>query len=180
MKKRIILKDKTFQESYSSSVIESAVKRISKDIKRDVAGTNPLFLVVLNGAFMFASDLLKEIDIPDAEISFIKLSSYSGSSTTGVVRSVIGLTESIENRSVVIIEDIVDTGITMNYLISEIEGRGAKEVKVVSLVSKPDALQESVTIDYLGFEIANEFIVGYGLDYDGLGRNFKDIYTVIE
>lgn len=180
MKRRIILKDKTFQESYSSSVIESAVKRISKDIKRDVAGTNPLFLVVLNGAFMFASDLLKEIDIPDAEISFIKLSSYSGSSTTGVVRSVIGLTESIENRSVVIIEDIVDTGITMNYLISEIEGRGAKEVKVVSLVSKPDALQESVTIDYLGFEIANEFIVGYGLDYDGLGRNFKDIYTVIE
>jgi len=174
----IQIKDKTFRLSIPESEILAAVRKVAEDINRDIAGKNPLFICVLNGAFMFAGDLMKNVNIP-CEITFVKLSSYEGLYTTGSVKEVIGLSESVVGRNVVIVEDIVDTGITMERILSSLRAKGANEIKVATFLQKPDALQRDITVDYVAMKIPNDFIVGYGLDYDGYGRNLKDIYTVV-
>ena len=175
---KIQIKDKEFALSIPESDILAAVKRVGEDINKDLMGTNPLFICVLNGAFMFAGDLMKTINIP-CEITFVKLSSYEGIYTTGAVKEIIGLNESVVDRNVVVVEDIVDTGITMERILSSLKAKGAKSIHVATFLQKPDALQRDIQIDYIAMKIPNDFIVGYGLDYDGFGRNLKDIYTVV-
>jgi len=175
----IRIKDKTFEIFIKESDIQAVIKDVAEKINTDLAGKNPLFLVILNGAFMFAADLMKSITI-DCQISFVKLSSYSGTQTTQVVRELIGLDSSIEDRCVVIVEDIIDTGMTMEYLLRNLKGLGAKEVRIATLTFKPDAFRYDYPIDYIGMSIPNNFIVGYGFDYDGYGRNSADIYKIIE
>jgi hypoxanthine phosphoribosyltransferase len=177
--KTIKVHNKEFSKFIDASQIEKAVETIANQINTDLAGKNPLFLVVLNGAFMFAADLLKKITIP-CQISFVKLSSYIGTSTTSVVRELIGLDEVLTGRAVVIIEDIIDTGITMGVTIEKLKKLEASEVRVATLLFKPDAFRMNYEIDYIGMEIPNDFIVGYGLDYDAHGRNYPDIYKIIE
>ena len=171
--------DKKFALSIPEAEIQAAVRKVAEAINHDIANTNPLFICVLNGAFMFAGDLMKSINFP-CEITFVKLSSYEGFTTTGNVKEVIGLSESVVGRNVVVVEDIVDTGITMERILSSLKTKGANEIRVATFLQKPDALQRDITIDYVAMRIPNDFIVGYGLDYDGYGRNLKDIYTVVE
>jgi len=173
----IKVKDKEFKLSISAEQIAEAVERLAADINRDLKDKNPLFLVVLNGAFIFAADLYRKITI-ESEISFVKLASYSGTSSTSDVKELIGLNERLRGRTVVILEDIIDTGTTMQYLINKLLYLGVADVKLAALLFKPNAFRESFRIDYLGLEIPNEFIVGYGLDYDGFGRNYADIYKI--
>ncbi len=175
----ITIKDKDFRISISQEEIQKAVKKVGEAINKDMFDKDPLFICVLNGAFMFAGDLMKVVDIP-CEITFIKLSSYEGLYTTGTVKEVFGLNESVVDRNVVVVEDIVDTGITMEKIISSLQAKGAADIKVATFLQKPDALKRDITVDYVAVKIPNEFIVGYGLDYDGYGRNLKDIYTVVE
>ncbi len=167
-----------FSEFIDANEIAKAVKRIASQVNKDMEGKNPLFLVILNGAFMFAADLMKEISIP-CEISFVKLSSYIGTKTTSTVRELIGLDEVLHDRTVVIVEDIIDTGITMGVTTEKLRKLEAKEVKIATLLFKPEAFKMNYKIDYLGIEIPNDFIVGYGLDYNGQGRNLPDIYKII-
>lgn len=171
------IKDKVFNLSIPEETIIGQVKRVAAEINRDLADSNPIFLCVLNGAFMFAGDLMKHINIP-SEISFVKLSSYSGTESTGRVKQLIGLSNTLRGRTVVIVEDIVDTGLTMLRLLDLIREHEPKEVRICSLLVKPDKLKVDLHIDYVAMEIPNEFIVGYGLDYDGQGRNLPAIYTV--
>ncbi len=175
----IQIKDKTFAISIPAEDIQKEVARVAGEINRDLADKNPLFLSVLNGAFMFTSDLIKQITIP-CEISFVKLASYQGVSSTGTIKEVIGINEDISGRTIVIVEDIVDTGLTMQRLIETLGTRGPKEIRIASLLLKPDKLKVDLSIDYVAMCIPNDFIVGYGLDYDGYGRNYADIYTVVE
>lgn len=175
----IQIKDKKFALSIPESEILNAVRLVGEDINRDLAHKNPLFICVLNGAFMFAGDLMKTVSVP-CEITFIKLSSYDGLYTSGVVKEIIGLNESVVGRTVVVVEDIVDTGITMERILSSLRAKGASEIRVATFLQKPDALQRDIQVDYVAMKIPNDFIVGYGLDYDGYGRNLKDIYTVVE
>lgn len=146
----------------------------------DLQGKSALFVCILNGSFMFAADLMKELELNDAEISFLKLASYAGTSSTGEIRELIGLNEEIKDRTVVILEDIVDSGHTIADVISQVSKKGAREVKIATLLFKPDALKMKVDLDYVGIVIPNDFIVGYGLDYDRRGRNLKDIYTLVK
>lgn len=174
----ITIKDKQFKLSISENEIQKAVQKVGEAINKDLADKDPLFICVLNGAFMFAGDLMKVVDIP-CEITFIKLSSYEGLYTTGTVKEVFGLNESVVGRNVVVVEDIVDTGITMEKIITSLEAKGAADIKVATFFQKPAALKRDIKVDYVAMKIPNEFIVGYGLDYDGYGRNLKEIYTVI-
>jgi hypoxanthine phosphoribosyltransferase len=176
--KTIKVKDKEFKLSIRAEEINEAVERLAAEINRDLKDKNPLFLVVLNGAFIFAADLYRKITI-ESEISFVKLASYSGTSSTSDVKELIGLNEKLKGRHIVILEDIIDTGTTMQYLINKLLYLGVADVKLVALLFKPNAFRESYRIDYLGMEIPNEFIVGYGLDYDGFGRNLPDIYKIV-
>lgn len=171
--------DKEFSKYIDAQEIDAAVTNVANQINAEMADKNPLFLVVLNGAFMFASDLLKKINFP-MEISFVKLSSYVGTQTTSVVRELIGLDEVLHDRTVIIVEDIIDTGITMGVTTEKLKKLEAKEVKVATLLFKPDAFRMNYKIDYIGINIPNEFIVGYGLDYNGHGRNIPGIYKIIE
>lgn len=175
----IQIKDKKFAVSIKEEDILKEVTRVANEINRDLAGKNPLFLSVLNGSFMFTADLMKRIMIP-CEISFIKLASYQGISSTGVIKEVIGINEDLTDRTVVIVEDIVDTGFTMQRLLDTLGTRGPKEIRIASLLLKPDKLKVKLDIDYIAMSIPNDFIVGYGLDYDGFGRNYPDIYTLVE
>jgi hypoxanthine phosphoribosyltransferase len=177
--KTIRVHDKEFSKFIEAAQIEQAVITIANRINADLSGKNPLFLIVLNGAFMFAADLLKRINIP-CQISFVKLSSYIGTSTTSAVRELIGLDEVLTGRTVVIVEDIIDTGITMGVTIDKLKKLEAAEVHIATLLFKPDAFRMNYEIDYIGMEIPNDFIVGYGLDYDQQGRNYPDIYKIIE
>lgn len=174
----IQIRDKKFSLSIPEADIQAAVRSVGEAINRDLAGTDPLFICVLNGAFMFAGDLMKTVNIP-CEITFVKLSSYEGLYTTGNVKEVIGLNESVVGRNVVIVEDIVDTGITMERILSSLRAKGASNIHIATFLQKPDALQRDIQVDYVAMRIPNDFIVGYGLDYDGYGRNLKDIYTVV-
>jgi len=171
--------DKSFSRFIEEDKIQLTVEDLAKQIRSDMVGKNPLFLVVLNGAFMFAADLLKKLNIP-CEVSFVKLSSYIGTKSTSVVRELIGLDEVLTNRTVIILEDIIDTGITMGVTIEKLKKLQASEVKIATLLFKPDAFKMNYEIDYVGMKIPNDFIVGYGLDYDGHGRNFPNIYKIIE
>jgi len=174
----IKIKDKKFTLSIPESDILAAVKTVAYQINTDLLGTNPLFICVLNGAFMFASDLMKDINFP-CEITFIKLSSYEGLYTSGSVKEIIGLNESVVGRNIVVVEDIVDTGITMERILESLLAKGAKDIRIATFLQKPDALKRDIKIDYIAMKIPNDFIVGYGLDYDGYGRNLKNIYTVV-
>lgn len=174
----IQIKDKRFAVSIREEEILRQVDRVAEEINRDLAGKNPLFLSVLNGSFMFTADLMKRITIP-CEISFVKLASYQGVASTGAVKEVIGINENLAGRTVVIVEDIVDTGLTMQRLIETLGTRSPKEIHIATLLVKPEKLKVDLNIEYAAMQIPNDFIVGYGLDYDGLGRNYKDIYTVI-
>lgn len=177
MKEVITIKDKQFELFIEQEIIEEGIKRIAGRISSEMEGKNPIFLAVLNGAFMFAGELMKEVSIP-SEITFVRLASYQGTSTSNRVKEVLGLNESIEDRYVVIVEDIVDSGNTMVALKEELQKYRPREVKVATLLFKPAALRQKLHIDYVALEIPNDFIVGYGLDYDGYGRNLKDIYKV--
>lgn len=176
--KTITLKDKTFGVSIPEAELLKAVDAVAQRMTADLKGKNPLFLVVLNGAFMFASDLLKRVEVP-GQVSFIKLSSYCGTGSTGNVCEVLGLNESVEGRTVVVIEDIIDSGLTMSRLVERLRIQNVEDLKVATLFFKPEALRYDVKIDYVAMHIPNDFIVGYGLDYDGYGRNLRDIYTLI-
>ncbi len=177
MTQRVTLKDKTFVPYITADKISESVKAMAQKINIELKDEMPLFLVVLNGSFMFAADLLKEVTIP-CEISFIKLASYHGTSSTGTVTEMIGLTDEIKGRTVVIVEDIVDTGITLEKLVSILNKRDVKQIKVASFLLKPESYTKTMIVDYVGIEIPNDFVVGYGLDYDGLGRNMKEIFVL--
>ncbi len=177
----IQVSDKKFSLSLSEKEILDQVKRVASEINRDYEGKDPLFLGMLNGAFMFAADLMKEINVP-CRISFVKFSSYQGTETTGNVQEVIGLKESIKGRHVIIVEDIVDTGLTMQKTLATLAKSEPASLKVCSLLCKPSKLQVDLgdALKYVALNIPDDFIVGYGLDYDGYGRNFRDIYTIAE
>lgn len=177
MSQVITLKDKQFKPYITQQKIAGAVKNLASAINTDLADEFPVFLAVLNGSFMFASDLLKEITIA-CEISFIKLASYSGLSSTGNVTELIGLTENISGRTVVIVEDIVDSGITLEKLMGVLKNKGVKQIKIATILFKPDSYKKEYQVDYIGFNIPNDFVVGYGLDYEGLGRNLKEIHVL--
>jgi len=177
--KRIQLLDKQFALSIPASDIKKALWEMAEKMNKELRDKNPLMICILNGSFMFSSDLMKLIDFP-CEISFVKLSSYDGMGSTGKVKQLIGLNENIEDRTVVLLEDIVDTGVTIENLMNQLEAQKPKDVKVATLLFKPDACKKDVKLDYVGLEIPNEFIVGYGLDYDGYGRNLPDIYTITD
>ncbi len=181
MDKVIQVKDKSFRMSLPEKDILEQVKRVAADINRDYAGKNPLFLGILNGSFMYAADLMKEITIP-CQISFVKLASYEGTVSTGKIREVIGLSESIQGRDIIIIEDIVETGYTMQRALETLGTRGPASVKISALFCKPENLKVDLgdAMKYVAMDIPDGFIVGYGLDYDGYGRNLRDIYTVID
>ncbi|OFY48811.1 MAG: hypoxanthine phosphoribosyltransferase [Bacteroidetes bacterium GWF2_41_31] len=175
----IQIHDKQFEPFITYATIDETITRIAEQLNTDFKGKTPLFLVILNGSFMFAADLLKKVNIP-CEISFVKLSSYSGTQSTTQVRELIGFNEEVKGRSVIILEDIIDTGITMEKILERLNDMGSAEVKVATLLFKPSAFQKEFTIDYIGIQIPNDFIVGFGLDYNGLGRNTKDIYKIVE
>jgi len=171
--------DKQFEPYLTAEEIALRIKMVAQQLNQDYAGKKPLFIAILNGSFMFASDLFKEINI-DAEICFIKLASYKGTKSTGHVITAIGLDMDIIGREIIIIEDIVDTGKTLSEFLPQIHHQQPASVKIVALLQKPDAMVYPVKIDYLGFTIPNKFVVGYGLDYDGLGRNIREIYRLAE
>lgn len=178
-RRRIIkVKDKTFAVSISERTLKGQIKRIAEQINRDYEGKKPVFLAVLNGSFIFAADLLREIDLP-CEISFVKLASYQGTSSTGTIREVIGLGIDITNRPVIILEDIVDTGLTMAHMIDTLKKQNPASIDICTLLLKPSKLQVKLDVRYCCKQIPDDFVVGYGLDYDGFGRNTKDIYTII-
>lgn len=176
---KIKILDKTFEPFIGHEIIQAAVENIAHKIMEDYKGKTPLFLCVLNGSFMFASDLFKVYEGP-AEISFIRLSSYKGTATTEDIKTVIGLTEEIAGRDLVVLEDIIDSGLTVLYLLEELGKHNPSSVRIATLLLKPKALRTKIKPDYVGIEIPNDFIVGYGLDYDGFGRNLKDIYKIVE
>lgn len=171
--------DKTFKIFIPEAEIQKRVKAVAERINQDMAGKNPLLLAVLNGSFMFAADLMRQITIP-SEISFVKLASYQGTTSTGKIKEVIGLNEDLTGRTVIIVEDIVDTGYTMKQMIESLGTRHPAAVHVCSLLVKPGKLQVPLHIEYAAMEIPNDFIVGYGLDYDQQGRNLRDIYVLDE
>ncbi|MGZ3950328.1 MAG: hypoxanthine phosphoribosyltransferase [Flavisolibacter sp.] len=173
----IQLHDKGFDIYLPEAKIQEKIKEIAVQLNNDYKNKRPLFIAILNGSFMFAADLFKYLSI-DAEICFIKLASYRGMKSSGHVITAIGLDVDLYDRDVVILEDIVDTGKTLNEFLPKLDHQQPKSLKIAALLHKPDATQFQLKIDYVGFSIPNKFVVGYGLDYDGLGRNFKDIYQL--
>ena len=174
----ITVHDKQFETYLSDEVIQEQVKRIAEQINKDYAGKRPLFIAILNGSFMFASDIFKQLSL-EAEICFIKLASYKGMKSSGKVVSTIGLEEDIFGKDVIIVEDIVDTGKTLHHFLPKLLHQQPKSLKIATLLHKPEATEFALTLDYVGFSIPNKFVVGYGLDYSGLGRNLKEIYQVV-
>lgn len=175
----IRVKDKNFKTFIPEKEILERVKVVADRINHDMAGKNPLFLAVLNGSFMFAADLLRMVTVP-CEISFVKLASYEGTSSTGNVRDLIGVNTSLEGRTVIVLEDIIETGNTLEHLTRLLKDKRAGDVRICTLLLKPARLRASLKVDYVVMEIPNDFIVGYGLDYDQQGRNLRDIYTIVE
>ncbi|MDE6267114.1 MAG: hypoxanthine phosphoribosyltransferase [Muribaculaceae bacterium] len=169
----------TFEPYIEKERIAARVKELADQIKKDCEGKVPLFICVLNGAFPFAADLFRAVDM-DAEITFIRLKSYEGMSSTGVVKEVIGLSENIKDRTVIIVEDIVDTGKTIHRLIEDLKKKEPAELKIATLLFKPEALVCDVKPDYVGFEIPKKFVIGFGLDLDGMARNLEDVYQLKE
>ncbi|KAA9332288.1 hypoxanthine phosphoribosyltransferase [Hymenobacter busanensis] len=174
----ISLHNKEFAPYLPEAQITAAVRDLAARINRDYAGQTPLFVAVLNGSFMFAADLLKDVTL-DCEVAFIRVASYAGTSTTGEVKEILGLQEDVQGRHLIIVEDIVDTGHTMQAMLQQLRAQQPASVEVATLLIKPDCLQHELHIKYQGLAIPNDFVVGYGLDYDGLGRNYRDLYRVV-
>lgn len=176
----IRVSDKDFAPFITQEKIENEIHRIAEEIKRDMRDQEPLFLVMLNGAFMFAAELFKSLNMP-CEMAFVKYKTYVGTHSTGEANELIGIeTEKITGRNIVIVEDIVDSGFTMSQLLKDLYNKGAKTIKIASMMFKPNAFRFDFKIDYIGMNIGNDFIVGYGLDYNEYGRNLKEIYKIVE
>lgn len=175
--KSIEVHNKLFVPFIDAATIQKEIDRLAAELKKDYENKRPLFIAILNGSFIFAADLFKAIDFP-AEICFIKLASYKGTKSSGQVISAIGLDVDVKNRHIVIIEDIVDTGRTLTSFLPQIENQTPASLKLCVLLYKPDAMEFDLTIDYLGFTIPNRFVLGYGLDFDGLGRNIPELYQI--
>jgi len=171
--------DKFFKPFITEKEIQREVTRIAGEMNSDLARQDPIFLGILNGAFMFAGDLYKQLTFP-CQISFLKLASYSGTQSTGSVKQLIGINRDLKDRVVVVLEDIVDTGVTLETIIRQLSGYEPEKIKVATFLYKPDAALKEVKLDYVGMEIPNNFIIGYGLDYEGYGRNFRDIYRLVD
>jgi len=171
--------DKKFKMFITSDKLQERITELANEINNDMRDKDVVFFGILNGVFLFAADLFKRIDFP-SQISFLKLASYEGTTSTGKIKELIGWNEDITGKTIIVIEDIVDTGNTLERIIGELALRKAKEVKVVTLLFKPEAYTKDIPLDYVGFEIPNNFVVGYGLDYDGYGRNHDSIYTLIK
>ncbi len=175
--KTVKIKDKEFELFLTQDTIEKAIGEIAEKLNKDLADKDPLFICVLNGSFMYASELMKRVNIP-CEVSFVKVSSYKGTTSTEKLKEIYGLEEDIKGRTIVIVEDIVDTGYTMSLMLEQLVCDEPKEIFVSTMLLKPKALKVSVQLDYVALEIPSDFIVGYGLDYDGYGRNLPDIYKI--
>jgi hypoxanthine phosphoribosyltransferase len=176
--KEIRILDKKFRELLSEKIIQQRIEELAIQLNNDLAGKEVVFLGILNGAFLFAADLFRRINVP-ARISFVKLASYQGTSSSGSIKELIGWNEDIKNKTIVVIEDIVDTGNTLERIVDELVIRKASEIKIAAMLYKPAAYTKHIPLDYIGFEIPNDFVVGYGLDYDGFGRNLPSVYTLI-
>jgi hypoxanthine phosphoribosyltransferase len=175
--KKVKILDKEFKMCVPSVHIKRAVEQVSSLINNDYADKEILFISILNGSFMFSSDLLKRIKVP-CKITFIKVASYSGTTSTGNIDELIGLNEDIKDKNIIIVEDIIDSGATMEMIYKKLKSMGPKSVKIATLLFKPQSYQKNLKIDYIGIELPEQFIVGYGLDYFGYGRNLEDIYSL--
>lgn len=176
---KVQVKDKTFRPFITEETIQKRVREVAANISHDLQGKRPLLLAVLNGSFMFAADLIRAIDLP-CEITFVRMASYVGTKSTGHVKELIGLSEDIEGRDIIIVEDIIDSGLTMKELLGLLHAKHPASLHIATLLVKPDNLKVDLNIDYRCFDIPSDFIVGYGLDYDGEGRNLRDIYTLAQ
>ena len=176
--KEIRILDKKFMELITEKVLQDRIKELAMKLNKDFAGKEVVFLGILNGAFLFAADLFRHIDL-QAKISFVKLASYEGTSSSGSIKELIGWNEEIKNKTIVVIEDIVDTGNTLERIVDELVIRKVSEVKIATMLFKPAAYTKDIPLDYVGFEIPNDFVVGFGLDYDGYGRNLPSVYTLV-
>lgn len=174
----ITIHDCDFSTYMYEEEIIARINMLAEQLDKDYEGKNPLFLAVLNGSFMFTADLMKRVNMP-CEISFIRMSSYQDMQSTGHVKEVLGLTDNIEGRDVLIIEDIVDTGHTVNALLQQLNAKNPASLEIVTLLMKPECLQHQLNVKYIAKSIPNDFVVGYGLDYNGLGRNLRDIYKIV-
>jgi hypoxanthine phosphoribosyltransferase len=172
------IKDLEFKKFIASSKIEEKVTELAQQLNTDYKDRSPILLPILNGSFMFASDLIKEMKVP-CRVSFVKISSYSGTTSTGQLKTLIGHEESLFNQDILIIEDIVDTGLTLHKIMEELRALGTKSVEAITLLRKQPAREKNIDVKYVGFDLEDEFVLGYGMDYDGFGRNHKDIYKAI-
>jgi len=177
--KEIQILDKKFREFLSEEVIQQRIEELATQVNKDLAGKEVVFLGILNGAFLFAADLFRHIEFP-ARISFVKLASYQGTSSSGSIKELIGWNEDINNKTIVVLEDIVDTGNTLERIVDELIIRKAAEIRIACLLFKPEAYTKEINLHYVGFEIPNDFVVGFGLDYNGFGRNLPAVYTLIK
>lgn len=179
MEESVVIHGKTFKPYMTNEQVVSVIDDIAVKLNKDLEGKNPLFMVVLNGAFVFASELIMRFNGP-CEITFIRFSSYEGTSSSNIVREVLGLDTDVKGRTIVIIEDIIDTGLTMLVARDKLKAAGAEEVLIATLLYKPKAFKHNYYINYIGIEIPNDFIIGFGLDFNGQGRNLRDIYKIAE
>jgi hypoxanthine phosphoribosyltransferase len=179
MMDQVRIHDKNFRLFIDNEKIIAAVDKMAKSMNKDLVDKNPLFVCILNGSFIFAAELFRRIEILNSEITFVRLASYNADRSTGDIKELLGLNENIEGRCVVVLEDIVDSGLTIDFIITQLKILNPAEILVATLLLKPDALKKDVKLNYVGLEIPDDFIVGYGLDYDGYGRNLKDIYSII-
>ena len=179
MKSTIQIHDKHFEVFIEKAIIERRIIELASKINQDYQGKRPLFLAILNGSFMFAAELMKSVNVT-CEITFLRVSSYQATQSSGKVLEILGLLEIIENRDVIVVEDIVDTGLTMIEIKQQLLAQNPASLSIATLFQKPKALKQPIDIQYIGFEIENKFVVGYGLDYDGLGRNLSDLYILCE
>jgi hypoxanthine phosphoribosyltransferase len=177
--KEIQILDKKFNEYLTEKIIQQRIEELAKHVNSELAGKEVVFLGILNGAFLFAADLFRRIDFP-ARISFVKLASYKGTSSSGSIKELIGWNEDINNKTIVVLEDIIDTGNTLERIVDELIMRKAAEIRIAALLYKPEAYTKQIPLHYIGFEIPNNFVVGYGLDYDGFGRNLPSVYTLVD